>query len=45
MIDRFMLYLKLLDEYVKNPSEDLRHKLILVKEGFIPVRIIPKEGK
>ena len=35
MVDRFMLYLKLMDEYLKNPSEELRQKLILVKEGFI----------
>lgn len=37
MVDRFILYLKLLDEYVKNPSEELRHKLILVKEGLISI--------
>ena len=37
-IKRFNLYLLLLSEYQKNPSEELREDLETLKSGFIPLK-------
>lgn len=44
MINKFLLYLKYMDEYIKNPNDESKRKLILIKEILIPINS-PKTNK